>query len=52
MGRSTGHPYLLMDISFVFRSAHMLYGWPHVHKFVLDMVTRLSKYDLILQAPL
>ena len=52
MSRSAGTPYLLRDMFFVFRSSSMLHGWPHVCKFVLDMVTRLSKYDLILQAPL
>ncbi|XP_021038172.1 anthrax toxin receptor-like isoform X1 [Mus caroli] len=35
------------DIYFVLdKSAHMLYGWPHIPKFVLDLVTRLSNPDL------
>lgn len=49
---STGTLYPLRDISFVFRSERMSRAWPHVHKFVEDMVKRLSKYDLMLQAPL
>ncbi|XP_017455791.1 anthrax toxin receptor-like isoform X2 [Rattus norvegicus] len=39
--QATPDIYFIMD-----KSRRMLHGWPHVPKFVLDMVTRLSNQNL------